>query len=375
MGSFERCSHLLRKCQLYFQLYFCQLYFCQLFLLIVNMFKRSLGAKIVNRPLVQVRSVSKVPLVISEEIQQGLQENKPIVSLESTILTHGFPYPDNLALGKEFEQVVRDEGGIPATIAFLKGVPHVGLSESQLIELTENYQQAKKVSRRDIGHVMANKLYGSTTIASTSMLSCMAGIPIFGTGGLGGVHREGQWTFDISNDLIELGRNPITVVCAGPKSILDIGLTMEYLETQGVYVSTLDDGDHDDPKNIEIPGFYARNSGVKSPNTFSDYKEIANIIYQQQSMDLQSGNIVCIPPLPEDSIDSEFINSIIVNANEEAKSLGISGKDITPFLLLKIGEMTQGKSLSSNKNFVKNNIKGATQIAKHLAELKSVSTF
>lgn len=319
------------------------------------------------------RCLSKLPLVISEEVQQALHENKPLVSLESTILTHGFPYPDNLELGKEFEQAVRDEGGIPATIAFLKGVPYVGLSDSQLMELTENYQQASKVSRRDIGHVMAHKLYGATTIASTSMLSCMAGIPVFGTGGLGGVHREGQWTFDVSNDLIELGRNPITVVCAGPKSILDIGLTMEYLETQGVYVSTWNDGNHKNPDSIEIPGFYARDSGVKSPNSFKDFRDIASVIYNQQTMGLQSGNLICIPPSPEDSLDSDFINSIISNANEEAKQLGISGKEVTPFLLLKIGEMTKGKSLDSNKNFVKHNIRRATQISRHLSELK-VST-
>lgn len=318
-------------------------------------------------------ATSKLPLVISEEIQQALQENKPIVSLESTILTHGFPYPQNLQLGKEFEQAVRDEGGIPATIAFLKGKPHIGLNDNQLIELTENYSLAVKVSRRDIGHVMAHKLYGSTTIASTSILSSMAGISVFGTGGLGGVHREGQWTFDISNDLLELGRNPITVVCAGPKSILDIGLTMEYLETQGVYVSTFDDGLHSDKSNIEIPGFYTRNSGIKSPNSFNDFKDIASIIYHQQQMNLNSGNVVCIPPLPEHAMDSEYINSIISNANEEAKSLGISGKDTTPFLLLKIGEMTKGRSLDSNKNFVKNNIKCATKIAKQLSKFK-VST-
>lgn len=324
-----------------------------------NIFRSS---KVVNKVSTRLLS-SNSPLVISDEVKQALAENKPVVSLESTILTHGFPYPENKSLGKKFEDAVREEGGVPATIAFLKGVPYVGLNELQLQELTENCQKAVKVSRRDIGHVMANKLYGATTIASTSILSSLAGIKVFGTGGLGGVHREGQNTMDISNDLIELGRNPITVVCAGPKSILDIGLTMEYLETQGVYVSTYNDLGESD---IEIPGFYARKSGVKLPNSFTDFKEVAEVVRQQQLLGLTSGNLVCIPPPPEYAMDSDFINNIIYEANEEAKSLGIKGKDVTPFLLLKIGEMTKGGSLHANKHFVIHDIKCATKIAKEL---------
>ncbi|EGV60388.1 hypothetical protein CANTEDRAFT_127580 [Yamadazyma tenuis ATCC 10573] len=326
-------------------------------------------AHITTRALSKTPS-SSLPLIVSEEVQQALAQNKPVVSLESTILTHGFPYPENLSLGEQFEKAVRQEGGVPATIAFLKGVPHVGLSSSQLIELTENSKTAVKVSRRDIGHVMAKKLYGATTIASTSILSCMAGISVFGTGGLGGVHKEGQFTMDVSNDLVELGRNPITVVCAGPKSILDIGLTMEYLETQGVYVTTYNE--FKDPiDTVEIPGFYARKSGIKSPNAFESFGEIADIIRHQRLMNLESGNLVCIPPPSDFAMDSGVIGKIIEDAYEEAKHLGIKGKEITPFLLLKIGEMTKGKSLDSNKHFVLNNIKCATKIA---SELTNVST-
>ncbi|WEJ94367.1 hypothetical protein PSN45_001851 [Yamadazyma tenuis] len=325
-------------------------------------------AHITTRALSKTPS-SSLPLIVSEEVQQALAQNKPVVSLESTILTHGFPYPENLSLGEQFEKAVRQEGGVPATIAFLKGVPHVGLSSSQLIELTENSKTAVKVSRRDIGHVMAKKLYGATTIASTSILSCMAGISVFGTGGLGGVHKEGQFTMDVSNDLVELGRNPITVVCAGPKSILDIGLTMEYLETQGVYVTTYNE--FKDPiDTVEIPGFYARKSGIKSPNAFESFGEIADIIRHQRLMNLESGNLVCIPPPSDFAMDSGVIGKIIEDAYEEAKHLGIKGKEITPFLLLKIGEMTKGKSLDSNKHFVLNNIKCATKIASELTNLK-----
>lgn len=313
-----------------------------------------------------ISSLPKRTLIISEEVQQALHENKPVVSLESTILTHGFPYPDNLLLGLEFENVVRINGGTPATIAFIDGIPHVGLSQNQLEYLTENSSGAIKVSRRDIGYVMANKLNGATTIASTSILSAMAGIKVFGTGGLGGVHRGAEITMDVSNDLVELGRNPITVVCAGPKSILDIGLTMEYLETQGVFVSTFNDENSTD---VEIPGFYSRKSGIRSPNSFTDISEIANIVYHQQCLGLNSGNLICIPPPKEFALDSGFINSIIQTALEEANVKRITGKDITPFLLLKIGEMTKGKSLDSNKNFVKNNIAIATEISKKLSSL------
>lgn len=310
-------------------------------------------------------------LVVSEEVQQALSENKPVVSLESTILTHGFPYPDNLTLGAEFEQIVRDEGGVPATIAFLQGKPHVGLNSEQLNYLTESYKSVVKVSRRDIGHVMSHKLNGGTTIALTTILSALAGIKVFGTGGLGGVHREASQTFDISNDLVELGRNPVSVVCAGPKSILDIGLTMEYLETQGVYVSTYNDGSRSGSGNeVEIPGFYSRRSGVKSPYSFSSFKEIADIIYNHNQV-VDSGSIICIPPPKEHELPYDMIMSIIEESIQEASAKNITGKNVTPFLLLKIGEKTGGASLSCNKNFVKNNIKCATKIAKELSQVSN----
>lgn len=306
--------------------------------------------------------------ITSNEVKRTLERKlKPVVSLESTIITHGLPYPNNLHMARSVEKVIRENGGIPATCAFLEGVPHIGLSDSQLESLAKA-KNVNKVSRRDIGYTMSNKINGGTTIALTMILSQMAGIKVFATGGLGGVHKDGQLTFDISADLTELGRTPVTVVCAGPKSILDIPLTLEYLETQGVFVSTYND---DGRENVQVPGFYCRESGEISPYSFSGFDEIARSIHSSEIMGLRSGNIICVPPPIESALSSGFINEIIENANVEAKKMGIKGKELTPFLLGKIAKDTNGKSVDCNIEFVLNNAKIATKIAVELLRLEN----
>ncbi|EGW31886.1 uncharacterized protein SPAPADRAFT_56625 [Spathaspora passalidarum NRRL Y-27907] len=310
----------------------------------------------------------RLPIQISHEIKQALTDKLvPVVALESTIITHGLPFPKNVEMALSVEQTLRQNGAIPATCAFINGIPHIGLNHGQLQQLAES--KATKVSRRDIGHVMANKLNGGTTIASTMILSHLAGIKVFSTGGLGGVHREGQLTMDVSADLTELGRTPVSVVCAGPKSILDIGLTMEYLETQGVYVGTYNE---ENEPNIEIPGFYCRKSGVLSPYSFKSFTEAASIIHNQNRLGLTSGNVFCIPPPKESALDSEYIAGIIDQANELAQVQGISGKQLTPFLLSQIAIQTQGKSVDCNLNLVYNNAKAGAEIGKELLALEKV---
>lgn len=308
-------------------------------------------------------------LRISPEVRQALSDKRPLIALESTIITHGFPYPANLAMAREVEQTIRGSGCVPATCAFIGGQPHVGLSDSQIQQLSE-LKNTNKVSRRDIGVTMAQKLNGGTTIAGTMIMSHMAGIKVFATGGLGGVHRDGHITMDVSADLTELSRTPVTVVCSGPKLILDIPRTMEFLETQGVFVGTYNDNGR---PNVQIPGFFCRDSGVPSPYSLSSWKEIAAIVYNQNDiMGLTSGNLVCVPPPEDSSLLSDFMAQIIHDANTEAVEHGVSGKHLTPFLLKKIAIATNGKSVECNKKFVINNAKAACNIAKELRLLENV---
>lgn len=301
-------------------------------------------------------------LKLSEELKWALQEKKPIVSLESTIITHGLPYPQNLQMAKRVEQEIRTHGAIPATTAFINGVPKVGLTDFEL-EMLANSSNATKVSRRDIPYVMSQNLNGGTTISGTMILSNRAGIKVFATGGLGGVHRDGENTMDISADLDELGKTPVAVVCAGPKSILDIERTMEYLETKGVFVGTYG------PEGTNVPGFYTRDSGVASVYNFQDFQMAANIIKQGESLQLNSGLLFCIPPPKEIAMDGEFINKIIDQANYDAVKLGIKGKKITPFMLSRIAEATKGESVKTNIEFVLNNARAATNIAIEYSKL------
>lgn len=315
-----------------------------------------------------VRNLSfKNTIAISSEVRQALNDKVPVVSLESTIITHGFPYPANIDMALAVEQKIRDNGCVPATCAFIKGQPTVGLTGDQLQYLAEQ-KHVNKVSRRDIGVTMSQKLNGGTTIAGTMILSHLSSIKVFATGGLGGVHRDGHITMDVSTDLTELSRTPVTVVCAGPKLILDIPRTMEYLETQGVLVGTYNDNGR---THVEVPGFFCRESGVKSPYSFSSWQEIASLIHNQNNlMGLDSGSLICIPPLIDSALPADFICEIIDSANKEAMELKISGKDLTPFLLQKIAKDTKGMSVQCNKEFVIQNAEAASRIAVELMELE-----
>ncbi|SCU92452.1 LAFA_0F10638g1_1 [Lachancea sp. 'fantastica'] len=304
-------------------------------------------------------------LRISDEVRSALSGKRPIVALESTIITHGLPFPQNLEMAMQVESQIRKQGVTPATIAFVDGIPTVGLqsSELELLAASAKSKSINKVSRRDIAYTMANKLLGGTTISSTMILSHMAGIDVFATGGLGGVHRGAETTMDISADLDELGRTPVAVVCAGPKAILDIEKTMEYLETKGCMVATLG------PPGSNVPGFYSRDSGVPSPYNFENFSEAARIIHAGRQMDLQSGYLMCIPPPEEVALDDSWVESIIDEANHRAGQLGIRGKSLTPFLLGEIAEATRGKSVKSNIDFVLNNARAGAQIALELSKL------
>ncbi|SCU83568.1 LAMI_0C03708g1_1 [Lachancea mirantina] len=306
---------------------------------------------------------------ISNEIQQALNARKPIVALESTIITHGLPYPQNIEMAIQVESVIRENGAIPATIAFLDGEPRIGLSVDEVRQLAGFALQGavNKVSRRDISYTMAKRMHGGTTISGTMILSHMAGIKVFATGGLGGVHKGAEITMDISADLEELGRTPVAVVCAGPKAILDIEKTMEYLETKGCTVATMG------PDGTNIPGFFTRDSGVKSPVIFQTCKEAAEIIKAGDFMDLQSGYLFCVPPPADAALDSTLVAETIDRATEEAQRLGVNGKKLTPFLLGEIARRTAGKSVESNVQFVMNNAKIAAQIAVELASSSDVS--
>lgn len=324
------------------------------------------------RPSVRLfQAARSLPVQVASEVRQALNDGKPVVSLELTIITHGLPYPQNIDMARRVEAEIRTNGGVPATCAFVNGIPHVGLSDLQMQMLAEAPSPIK-VSRRDIGFTMGGRQTGGTTIALTMILSHSAGIRVFATGGLGGVHKDGNITMDVSADLTELGRTPVTVVCAGPKSILDIGMTMEYLETQGVFVSTYNDNGR---RNVQIPGFYTRESGIKSPYSFSTFGEMARAVhYHNDVMKLKSGIVACIPPPEEIALDSAWINAIVSDANETAKLAGICGKELTPFLLSHIAKATNNRSVTCNVDFVINNARKATILARELVSEREKRT-
>jgi pseudouridine-5'-phosphate glycosidase/pseudouridine kinase len=299
----------------------------------------------------------------NDEVASALEQGKPVVALESTIITHGFPYPENLQMATEVEETIREEGAVPATIAFLDGHPVVGLQQEEL-KLLSAAKGVHKVSRRDISYVMSRGLTGGTTIAGTMILAHLAGIDVFATGGLGGVHRGVEQSWDISADLEELGRTPVGVICSGPKSILDIPKTMEYLETKGVHVSTYG------PPGTNVPGFFTSDSGVPSPFNFQNPEQAARILYENAALGINSGAVFCNPVLKDLELDKQFIDAIIEKALKEAEKLGIDGKNVTPFLLKKISEETKGNSLTTNVAFVKYNARLGSKIAISLANLK-----
>ncbi|MCI6658810.1 MAG: pseudouridine-5'-phosphate glycosidase [Faecalibacterium sp.] len=302
----------------------------------------------------------KKALKISEEVRHALEQGKPVVALESTIISHGMPYPDNVKTALTVEKTVRENGAVPATIAIIKGVPTVGLSEEEIEHLGKEGTKAVKVSRRDIPVVIAKKLDGATTVASTMIFAETAGIKVFATGGIGGVHRGATETMDISADLEELHQTNVTVVCAGAKSILDLGLTLEYLETKGVPVLGY--------KTDELPAFFTRKSGFKVDYRMDSPEEIAAAVKAKDALGLSGGMLVANPVPEEYSMDPDKIEAVISEAVEEAKALGIAGKKVTPFLLEKIRNVTGGDSLFTNVKLVLNNAALAAKIAVELTK-------
>ena len=296
-------------------------------------------------------------LNISPEIQEAIASNKPIVALESTIIAHGMPYPRNVNTALEVEEIVRANGAIPATIALLNGKLCVGLNKEQL-EFLGNTKDVWKVSLRDMPFVISRKLPGATTVAATMRVASMVGIKIFVTGGIGGVHRGAEVSMDISADLTEMQHTSVAVISAGVKSILDIGLTLEYLETMGVPVITFGQD--------AFPSFYSRESGYDSPLQLNDPQEIADLLRAKWDMGLQ-GSVLIANPIPEKyEVPHSKMEAYIIKALKEAKEKNIIGKKITPFLLSYISHQTQGESLDANIELVKNNAVLGARIAKSL---------
>ena len=298
---------------------------------------------------------------VAEEVKKALAEGKAVVALESTIISHGMPYPQNVETALRVEEEVRKNGAVPATIAIIDGVPTVGCNRDEIEKLGKAGLTVTKVSRRDIPIVIAKGLNGATTVASTMILAEKAGVKIFATGGIGGVHRGAEKTMDISADLDELSKTNVTVVCAGAKSILDLNLTMEYLETKGVAVIGYG--------TDELPAFFTRESGIKVGYRMDTPKEIAESMKAKEDMGLEGGMLVTNPIPEEYSMDAKVIGEAIDKAVKEAEDLGVKGKDITPFLLDKIQNITGGDSLASNIQLVLNNARLASQIAVELSKL------
>lgn len=297
----------------------------------------------------------------SKEVADALAQGTPIVALESTIISHGMPYPQNLETALKVESVIREHGAVPATVAIIKGVPTVGCTEEEIEYLAKAGTSVTKVSRRDIPIVTAMGLDGATTVSATMILSALAGIKVFATGGIGGVHRGAETTMDISADLEELAKTNVNVVCAGAKSILDLGLTREYLETKGVPVIGY--------RTDELPAFYTRKSGYKVDYRLDTPMQIARAIKVKDEMSLGNALLI-VNPIPEEySMDENYINSVIEESVETARKEGVVGKAITPYLLERIQRETHGESLKSNIELVMNNVILGAEIAKKLAEL------
>lgn len=300
-------------------------------------------------------------LDILPEIKEALEEGRPVVALESTIISHGMPYPENIKTAREVEKIVRDNGAVPATIGIINGRIKIGLTEDEL-EFMGQSKDILKASRRDLPVIIAKGLNGATTVASTMIAAKLAGIKVFVTGGIGGVHRGAEETFDISADLMELATTDVAVVCAGAKSILDIGLTLEYLETHGVPVLGF--------KTEEFPAFYTRKSGFKVDYKIDNEEEMAKALHTKWALDLKGGVVIGNPIPTEYEMEYEIINKAIENAVEEAKEQGIKGKETTPFLLSKIKAITAGKSLESNIQLVYNNARVGARVALELSKIK-----
>lgn len=300
-------------------------------------------------------------LDISSEVKNALSKGEPVVALESTIISHGMPYPQNAETALMVEEEVRKNGAVPATIAIIGGRLKVGLTEEEIYYFGKKGTAITKASRRDLAPIIAKKSDGATTVTTTMMIASMAGIKIFATGGIGGVHRGAETTMDISADLEELSFTPVTVVCAGAKSILDLGLTLEYLETKGVPVIGY--------QTEELPAFYTRKSGFKVDYRVDSPEELAEIINAHDKLSLKSGILVTNPIPEEYSMDADYVNAAIDGAIKKAALLGIKGKDTTPFLLKEVKDVTGGDSLKANIRLVLNNARLAAKTARELKKL------
>lgn len=297
-------------------------------------------------------------LDISPEVAAALANNQPVVALESTIISHGMPWPQNAETAKKVEQIIRDNGAVPATIAILDGRLKAGLSHDEIDTLGQAGLSVIKCSRRDLPFVVATEQHGATTVAATMIIAAMAGIKVFATGGIGGVHRGAETSFDISADLQELAKTNVAVICAGAKSILDLGLTREYLETQGVPVL----GYNTD----KLPAFYTRESDHTVDYNLTSATQIAKFLNAKWDMKLDGG-VVVTNPIPEEfAMDKNAIDQAVEQALAEASEQNIAGKESTPFLLARVAELTGGNSLASNIELVFNNAKLAASIAKDL---------
>ena len=301
-------------------------------------------------------------LDIREDVREALKAGKPVVALESTIISHGMPYPQNVETALAVEKIIRASGAVPATIAVIKGRLKAGLTEEEINYLGSEGTRVTKASRRDLPILIAKGLDGATTVTTTMIIAHMAGIQVFATGGIGGVHRGAETTMDISADLQELANTPVMVICAGAKSILDLGLTLEYLETFGVPV--LGYGTE------ELPAFYTRKSGFKVDCRVDSPEELARVFRAQRALDFKGGMLVTNPIPEEYSMDADVINKAIDEAVAESQRLGIHGKETTPYLLARIKDITGGDSLASNIQLVFNNARLGALTAKALCDME-----
>ncbi len=299
-------------------------------------------------------------LDIAPEVAQALKEGKPVVALESTIISHGMPYPQNVETALKVEEVIRENGAVPATIAIIGGRLKAGLSKEEIDHLGKAGHAVTKASRRDMPSIVARGIDGATTVTTTMIIAHMAGISVFATGGIGGVHRGAETTMDISADLEELGQTPVMVVCAGAKSILDLGLTLEYLETKGVPVMGFG--------TEELPAFYTRKSGFGVDYRVDTPAELAAMFRAQRELGFKNGMLVTNPIPEEYAMDKAVIDAAIEQALRESVEQGIKGKETTPFLLARVSELTGGDSLDSNIQLVFNNAKVAALTAVELCK-------
>lgn len=299
-------------------------------------------------------------VVLNQEVQEALASNKPVVALESTIISHGMPYPKNVEMANKVEDIIRQNGAVPATIAIMDGQIKVGLTPEDL-EILATHKDVAKVSRRDLASILSQKKMGATTVAATMICANLAGIKFFVTGGIGGVHKGYEEFMDVSADLEELSQTDVTVICAGAKSILDLPRTLEYLETKGVPVIGY--------QTNQLPAFYTRESGYSIPLRMDETEDIAEFVKTKELLHLGGGNLVVNPIPVQHQLEPEYINSLIDQAVEESVQQHVVGKDITPFLLARIVELSEGKSLEANLQLVYHNALVGAQIAANYQKL------